>query len=64
MKRQSNELIEDVSASSAAYVWNVLPEIAKLPCVEGFERLNEIFRTAFIAYFDGLDGWLPEPSEN
>ncbi len=64
MKRQSSELIEDVSASSAAYLWNTLPEIAKLPCAEGFERLYDIFHTAFTAYFDGLEGWLPSPSDN
>jgi hypothetical protein len=64
MKPQSSELIEDVSASSAAYTWNALPEIAKLPCTEGFERLCEIFRTAFMAYFDGLERWIPEPSDN
>jgi hypothetical protein len=64
MKRRSSEIIEDVSASSAAYTWNVIPEIAKLPCAEGFERLYEIFQTAFLAYFDGLEGWAPEPSKN
>jgi hypothetical protein len=64
MKRRSSEIIEDVSASSAAYTWNALPEIAKLPCPEGFERLYEIFRTAFMAYFDGLEGWISEPSNN
>ena len=64
MKPQSSELIEDVSASSAAYTWNALPEIAKLPCAEGFERLYDIFRTAFIAYSDGLEGWVQEPSDN
>jgi hypothetical protein len=62
---RSSKLVEDVAGASAAYLWNILPEIAKLPCVEGFERLVEHFRTAFLAYFDGLDNWvLPEPSEN
>jgi hypothetical protein len=64
MKRRSKELMEDVCGSSAAYTWNVLPEIAKLPCAEGFERLFDIFRTAFIAYSDGLEGWVPDPSDN
>ena len=31
MKQLSSKLIEDVSAASAAYLWNILPEIAKLP---------------------------------
>jgi hypothetical protein len=60
----TRKLMEDISASSAAYTWNVLPEIAKLPCVEGFERLYDIFLTAFLAYFDGQEGWTPEPSDN
>lgn len=61
---RSEKLIDDVAAASAAYLWNVLPQIAKLPCVEGFERLEEHIRTAFIAYFDGLDGWMLSPSNN
>jgi hypothetical protein len=64
MNIRSDELMEDVSASSAAYTWNAIQEIAKLPCDEGFERLYEIFRTTFMAYFDGLEGWIPEPSDN
>ena len=40
-----------------ALVWNLLPELAKLPCADGFERLADYFRTAFSAYFDGLEGW-------
>ncbi len=65
MRHLSGKLVEDVSAASAAYLWNILPEIAKLPSVEGFERLCEHFRTAFLAYFDGLEGWrLPEFSDN
>lgn len=63
-KRPSEDL-ETVVYASAANLWNNLPQIAKLPCVEGFERLADYFRTAFIAYFDSLDGWgLPEPSKN
>jgi hypothetical protein len=62
---RSSQLMDDVAAASAAYLWNILPEIAKLPCVEGFERLAEHFRTAFLAYFDGRCGWgLPAPSSN
>jgi len=60
----TKELMENVAASSAAYTWNVLPEIAKLPSTEGFERLYDIFLTAFTAYFEGLEGWIPEPSDN
>jgi hypothetical protein len=64
MKHRSRELIEDVSAASAAYLWNILPEITTLPDSEGFERLRDIFRTAFIAYFDAREEWIPEPSDN
>jgi hypothetical protein len=64
INQRSNELIEDVSAASATYLWNLLPEIAALPACEGFERLRDVFRTAFLAYFDALDGWIPEPSDN
>jgi len=65
MKRSSRQLMETISAASAAIVWNCLPEIAKLPRDEGFERLEDCFRTAFITYLDGLGNWgLPEPSDN
>jgi hypothetical protein len=68
---RSEQLIEDVSRASAALVWNILSELAKLPATEGFERLADYFRTALRAYFDGLEGWrteeesvIPEPSLN
>ena len=65
MRQLSNKLIADVSAASASYLWNIFPEIAKLPPAEGFERLCEHFRTAFLAYLDGREGWvLPKFSEN
>jgi hypothetical protein len=65
MTQLSNKLIEDVSAASAAYLWIILPEIAKLPSADAFERLCEHFRTAVLAYLDGREGWvLPKISEN
>jgi hypothetical protein len=58
------QLIEDVCAASAAYLFNVLPEIAKLPAKEQFERLAVHFEAALLAYKDGMRGWneIPEPS--
>ncbi len=62
MNQRSSELIEDISAASAAYLWNILPEIAALPGSEGFERLCDVFRTAFIVYFDARNERVPEPA--
>jgi hypothetical protein len=57
---------EDVSAALAAYTWNLLAGISKLPPPEGFERLYDLFYTALQAYADCQIGWgvLPEPSKN
>lgn len=63
-RRLRRQVIDDISHASAALVWNTLPEIGKLPCVEGFERLADHFRAAFMAYFDSRQGWLLEPSDN
>ena len=58
-------VVEDVSAATAAYVWNALPDIAALPAPEGFRRLKEIVETAFAAYADATGGWgVPPPSRN
>lgn len=62
---ERDEHADDVSSASAASLFNVLPELLKLPAPQQFERLREHFRTAFLAYHDGLAGWaLPEPSRN
>jgi hypothetical protein len=62
---EQKQLIEDVCAASAAHLFNCLGEITKLPACEQFARLQEHFSTAFLAYQEGLTGWLaPEPSRN
>ena len=56
---------EYVAASFAATLWNVLPEIFKLPCKDGFERLITHFEAALAAFSQGRGfGTVPEPSEN
>ncbi|MFO0847862.1 MAG: hypothetical protein U0871_04765 [Gemmataceae bacterium] len=58
-------LMEDVSAASAAYAVNLLPEIVRLAPSEAFERLRLMFEAALVAYTDRAAGWgLPEPSDN
>ena len=56
----------DVSAASAAYTVNLLPEIARLPPAEAYERLRLLFEASLAAYADATDGWglLPPPSQN
>jgi hypothetical protein len=61
---QRPDLIEDVCAASAAYLFNVLPEIAMLSAHEQFQRLAAHFEAALMAYRDGLAGWISEPSVN
>lgn len=58
-----NNLIEDVTAASAAYLVNVLPEIAKLPASEQYKRLEAHFLACLMAYRECLKDWLI-PSEN
>jgi len=58
------ELIEDIVAASAAYLWNVLPSSAPLPAPEAFARFQAHFESAFAAYFEASGIRLPEPSEN
>jgi hypothetical protein len=56
----------DVAAASAAFAWNLVAEIARLPPPEGFKRLYELFYTALLAYAECRSGWGRglEPSEN
>ena len=58
------DLADDVAAASAAYLFNVLPEILKLPASERYARLAVHFEACLCAYKDGLAGWVPEPSKN
>ncbi len=58
----------DVAAASAAYAFNVLPQIIALPASDAFLRLHDLFHTAILAYTDPGHGWepvrVPEPSTN
>lgn len=56
-----DQLAGDVAAASAAYLFNVLPEILKLPASEQYERLRLHIEAAFLAYRDAQDGWVPPP---
>lgn len=60
------EHAEDVAAASAAYAWNLIADIAKLPPPEGFKRLYDLFHTALVAFVECQSGWGlgPEPSVN
>jgi hypothetical protein len=56
---------EHTAHACAANLWNVLPGIFKLPCVEGFERLVLHFENAIELFSRGRSfGRVPEPSEN
>jgi hypothetical protein len=64
LNEELSDLREDVCAASAAYLFNVLPELVKLPAPEQFKRLAAHFEAALLAYRDGMSGWIPEPSPN
>jgi hypothetical protein len=66
MKRSDDELIEDVSAASAAYVFNVAREILKRDAPDAFRRWYDLFYGAITAYRDARGGWLGDakPSDN
>lgn len=59
-------LIEDVAAASAAYLFNMLPEIVKLAAPEAYAQLQTHIHSALIAYAESLNNWgfPPEPSVN
>ena len=60
-----NDHINDVAASSAAYLYNLLPELMKLSDQERFARLELHFRANIQAFLDcALPLRLPEPSAN
>jgi hypothetical protein len=61
-----NPLADDVAAASAALLFNLLPEIVKLPAPEAYARLQSHIHAALLAYAESLEGWgfPPEPSVN
>ena len=60
-----DQLATDVACASAAYVHNMWEQYSQLPATDRFERLKDVFQTAFLAYHDGLRGWAtPTPSRN
>jgi hypothetical protein len=59
----TDPLAEDVAAASAAYLWDVWPEIAKAPPEEAIRRLALHFGTAIRAYLEGLENWGFPPEE-
>ncbi|VTR92882.1 unnamed protein product [Gemmata massiliana] len=54
-------LREDVAASSAAHLFNVLPEILKLKPSEQYERFKQHIETAIVACLE-FRQW--SPSDN
>jgi len=60
-KRICRKLVEDISAASASVVLNSFPDLVALPRAEAFKRLEDYFRTAFTAFFHGLDNWAQTP---
>ena len=52
-----NPLAEDVAAASAAYLWDVLPEIMATAPEEAVRRLALHVETAIRAYLDGREKW-------
>lgn len=57
-------LVEEVCAASAAHLFNLMPELARLPATEQFKRLAAHFEVALLAFHDNLVPWVPEPSPN
>ncbi len=58
-------IVDDVAAASAAHLYNVLPEIAKLSPPEQYRRLKAHFETALLAYANAVDGRrAAEPGRN
>lgn len=57
MTNRDKQLTEDVAAASAAYLCDVWPSIIALPAHDAFEYLRQHILTAFIAFFDGQEGW-------
>ena len=55
--RLLDPLVTDIGAASAAYLWDVLPEIVSAGRDEAFHRLAVHFETAIRAYFEALENW-------
>lgn len=57
--------VEEVAAASAAYLYNALPSLVRLPPPELYRRLESYFVACLIAYRDTRTGWaIPDPSDN
>jgi hypothetical protein len=65
--RYDPERIKDTSAASAAYLFNLLPELMRATDDERYERLACHFEANIAAFIHGCRGWeaaIPEPSSN
>jgi hypothetical protein len=65
----SNEVLRDTSAASAALLFNcVLPSIQGLPPAAQYDRLALFIQDSISAYLEAMDGWpasrVPEFSVN
>ena len=59
----TDPLAGDVAAASAAYLWDVLPEILKTAPEDAVRWLALHFETAIRAYLDGRENWGFPPAE-
>lgn len=64
--RIDHTLADDVSAASAAYLFNLLPGFATLPAPDVYERLQHHIFAALVAYAEAAKNWglPPEPSDS
>ena len=59
-----SRLAEDVVFASAFCLCDGWPELQGLTREQRLDRIIAYFEAAFMAYRDGLGGWVPEPSAN
>ncbi len=59
----SDTLAENIAGATAATIWNALPSIAKLPCAEAFDRIEQYVLDAIRVYRE-MRAARPEPSNN
>ncbi|MBP3954362.1 hypothetical protein J8F10_03500 [Gemmata sp. G18] len=59
-----SRLAEDVMYASAFCLCDGWPELVDLTPAERLDSIVAYFEAAFMAYRDGLAGWVPEPSAN
>lgn len=55
--------IRDVTEMSAAFLFNLLPDLMKLDACDRYAALVKHFEACLAAYRD-CQQWQPEPSEN